>query len=241
MNSTENLSVIIPARNEEKNIIATLENLEKSLNINHEVVVVDDYSVDSTKRIVEDLANNRYVNISIVDNIYSAGLVSAFKTGLKASKSKIVVFLMGDSCDSISTVKDMYNKIIEGYDVVCASRYMKGGARTGGSRLKGFFSWFVGETVHFFTRIPTYDISNNFKMYRKVAIESIDIKSRSFESSLEILLKLYYKGYRITEVPTVWKELRKGKSNFKMFKLIFPYLKWYLWGIFMEIKKCFTR
>jgi len=235
------LSVIIPVRNEEKNIIATLENLEGSLDINHEVIVVNDYSVDSTKRIVGDLANNRYANVNIVDNIYSPGLVSAFKIGLKTSKSKIVVFLMGDSCDSISTVKDMHNKIIEGYDVVCASRYMKGGARIGGSRLKGFFSWFVGKTVHFFTRIPTHDISNNFKMYRKVVIENIDIKSRSFESSLEILLKLYYKGYRITEAPTVWKELRKGKSNFRMFKLAFPYLKWYLWGIFMEIKKCFTR
>jgi len=234
------LAVIIPVRNEEENITATLENLQKSLDINHEVVVVNDYSVDNTKKIVEDLMQI-YKNVRIVDNIYSAGLVNAFKTGLKLCRSKIVVFLMGDSCDSISTVKDMHNKIIEGYDVVCGSRYMQGGTRIGGDKIKAFFSRFVGKTIHFFTKIPTHDISNNFKMYRKVVIENIDIKSKSFESPLEILLKLYYKGYRITEVPTVWKELRKGKSNFKIFKLTLPYLRWYVWAIFMEIKKCFTH
>jgi glycosyltransferase involved in cell wall biosynthesis len=240
MKMSFDLSVIIPARNEQDNISATLDNLEKTLDMNHEVIVVNDYSVDRTRNVVEDLMK-RYPNITIVDNMYSPGLVSAFKTGIEASKAEIIVFLMGDSCDSIFTVQDMYKKIKQGYDVVCGSRYMEGGARIGGSRLKAFFSWFVGRSMQIITKIPTHDISNNFKMYRKSAIESIDITAQSFEVSLEVLLKMYYKKYRIAEVPTVWKESRKGKSNFKMLNVAIPYLRWYLWAIITEVKRCFMH
>jgi hypothetical protein len=48
---------------------------------------------------------------------------------------------------------------------------------------------------------------------------------------MELPLKAYYAGFKITEVPTVWREREKGKSNFKMFSLVPNYLKFYLWGI----------
>ena len=58
------LSVIIPVRNEEGNIAVTLDNLERSLDIKHETIVVNDYSVDNTERVVRDLIENqRYTNV----------------------------------------------------------------------------------------------------------------------------------------------------------------------------------
>jgi hypothetical protein len=72
-------------------------------------------------------------------------------------------------------------------------------------------------------------------MYRKEAIDSIDIRSKSFEISMEMPLKAYFLGFKITEVPTIWRERTKGKSSFKMFKLLPNYLKLYTWSIFKKI------
>jgi len=84
--------------------------------------------------------------------------------------------------------------------------------------------------------VPTNDIANAFKMYKKEVISSIDIQAKGFEISMEIPLKAYYLGFKITEVPTVWKERTKGKSSFKIFKLLPAYLKLYVWAIFRRLR-----
>jgi hypothetical protein len=77
-------------------------------------------------------------------------------------------------------------------------------------------------------------------MYRKKVIDSIDIQAKSFEISMELVLKAYYAGFKICEVPTVWRERTKGKSNFKAFKLFPNYFKFYSWAIWERLrpKRC---
>jgi hypothetical protein len=55
---------------------------------------------------------------------------------------------------------------------------------------------------------------------------------------MELPLKAYYAGFKITEVPTVWHEREKGKSSFKMFNLIPNYLRLYFWAIKKRVLKC---
>jgi hypothetical protein len=54
---------------------------------------------------------------------------------------------------------------------------------------------------------------------------------------MEITLKSYYAGFKITEVPTVWRERTRGKSSFKMLKLFPNYFRLYLWGIFRALSR----
>jgi len=131
----------------------------------------------------------------------------------------------------------MYAKIKEGYDVVCGSRYMPGGGRIGGSRLKSFLSSWAGKSLKWILSIPTHDIANSFKMYRKEVIRAVNIESSGFEISMELPLKAYYQGFKITEVPTVWHERTKGRSNFKILRLLPRYIRLYLWGIYKSILK----
>ena len=228
------LSIIIPAYNEEENIGKILENIERSLSIAHELVVINDHSTDNTRGIIIELSK-RYSNIRLVDNNGQKGFANAVKTGFKNAKGEVVIPIMADLCDDLATIEKMMGKINEGYDIVCGSRYIKGGLRLGGSRIKGFFSSFAGWSLHYLLGLPTHDIANAFKMYRKIVIEAVDIKSTGFEISMEIPLKAYYLGFKITEVPTIWKEREKGKSSFKMFRLFPNYSKIYLWGIFKRI------
>lgn len=228
------LSIIIPAHNEEENIGEVLRKIEETIDVEHELVVVNDHSMDRTAEIVRQLAKE-YINIKLVDNRMENGFANAIKTGFLSAGGDVVLPVMGDLCDDLSTIKAMLQKISEGFDVVCGSRYSNGGIRQGGSKLKGFLSAFAGRSLNLLLGIPTHDIANAFKMYKKEVISGMRIDAKGFEISMEIPLKAYFSGYRITEVPTLWRERTKGKSSFKIFKLLPAYLKLYVWGIFLKL------
>ncbi|MDD2688669.1 MAG: glycosyltransferase [Candidatus Omnitrophica bacterium] len=228
------LSIVIPAHNEEENIIDVVNKIEQSIDFPHELVIVNDHSADATAKLLDALSK-QYNNITLCENKLSKGFANAIKTGFYNASGQALVPIMADLCDDLSTVKIMLDKIDAGYDVVCGCRYIKGGLRLGGSKIKGFFSCFVGWSLFFLLGLPTHDIANAFKMYKSEVIKAIDVKSKGFEISMELALKAYYLGFKITEVPTIWKEREKGKSSFKMLRLLPNYLKLYLWAIFKRL------
>ncbi|MBU1124808.1 MAG: glycosyltransferase family 2 protein [Candidatus Omnitrophica bacterium] len=221
------LSIVIPAHNEEENIREVVQRIEQVVDIPHELVIVNDHSTDKTGVFLQEL-KGKYQNITVVENTLAAGFANAVKAGFSHTQHEVIIPIMADLCDDLSTLRPMFEKICQGYDVVCGARYIKGGSRVGGSKLKGFFSCWGGRTLHYLMGIPTTDISNAFKMYRKKVIDSIPIESTGFEISMELPLKAFILGYKITEVPTVWRERVKGQSSFKIFKLLPRYLKLYL-------------
>ncbi len=229
------LSIFVPARNEEENIENVIRRIEENVDINHELVIVDDHSTDHTAQIVEGL-NKEFPRVKYVNNPLPAGFANAVITGFKNCTCDTVVPVMGDLCDDLATIEAMFEKINQGYDIVCGCRYSKGGKRLGGSNFKGVLSRLGGLSLNLLLGIPTHDIANAFKMYRREVIENMDLRSTGFEISMEIPLKGYYSGLKITEVPTIWKERSKGKSNFKVFKFLPRYLKLYFWAIKMRIK-----
>lgn len=227
-------SIIIPARNEQSNIEKVIKSIEENVGGEYEIIVVDDHSTDKTANVVELLALH-YKNIYLVHNIGSPGFANCLKTGFNNAKTDVVLPVMADLCDDPKTINEMYKKILDGFDIVCGSRYTKGGKRLGGHKLKGFLSCIAGCSLYYLLGIPTHDIANAFKMYRKETINSIQLNAGGFEISMEIPLKAYYLGFKITEVPTAWKERTTGKSSFKIFKLLPQYLKLYNWAIFKKI------
>ncbi|MFA5095964.1 MAG: glycosyltransferase family 2 protein [Candidatus Omnitrophota bacterium] len=224
------LSVIIPAHNEEENIVNTIHRVEEALDFDFELIIVNDHSTDGTRGLVEGLFAE-YPNLRIVENKGAGCFANAIRTGLCSIRTDLVVPVMGDLCDELASIKKMLAKIEEGYDIVCGSRYIKGGGGGGGSRLKGFLSSLAGWSIFYLLGLPTHDAANAFKMYRRKVIETVKTEATGFEISLELPLKAYYSGFKITEVPTNWKEREKGKSDFKIMKLLPAYLKVYLWGI----------
>jgi hypothetical protein len=126
----------------------------------------------------------------------------------------------------------MYEKILEGYDLVCGSRYMKGSNRIGGNLIKKFLSKSASLALHFLINIPTHDLSNGFNMYRRSIFDEISIESKAgFEILPEITIKSYLNGKRITEVPVEFRERKAGESKFKMWRWMPYYLRWYIYGI----------
>jgi len=234
------VSIIIPARNEESLIGNILDNIAGYVpsEIIEEVIVVNDHSTDGTAKVVEEYIQKYFaIAIRIISNDTPAGFANALRRGIKEAKGDLIIYLMADGCDRISDIGVMFNKLMQGdFDMVCASRYTNSGERNGGSRLKGFFSRFVGVSLNRIIKIPTRDSSNAFKMYRREILDKITLVSSGFEISMELCLKAYLAGYKISEIPTVWCEREQGSSDFKMFKQSFGYIRLYIRGIFKYFK-----
>lgn len=143
---------------------------------------------------------------------------------------------MGDMCDDPCTIDAMVKEMALGYDVVCASRYVRGGGKEGGPRIQSLFSRFVGLSIHFIVGIATRDVSNAFKLYRKSVIDSITLQGLSVETSMELALKAHFKGYRMSEVPTTWRGRTEGRSKIRLFKIAPGYFRWYVWAIVQKLK-----
>ncbi|HEY4001632.1 MAG TPA: glycosyltransferase [Candidatus Xenobia bacterium] len=223
------LHVVVPVYNEHENIGNTLNALRDKVHSPHEVTVVYDFDEDSTIPAVRSWqAAHPGEPIFLLKNDLGRGVVFAIRKGLEAVKEGAALVVMADMSDDLVVVDRMAELMEQGYDVVCGSRYMRGGRQIGGPWLKGMLSRLAGLSLHWLTRIPTHDVSNSFKMYSAALLQSVRVESTGgFEIGLEILVKAFVSGRRITEVPSVWRDRTAGESRFRLWKWMPHYLKWY--------------
>lgn len=233
------LHILIPVYNEDKNIKKTLDEIEKNVRTPHDVTIIYDFEEDSTLPVVRDyIDNNPGVTINLLRNDYGPGALNALKKGLDSVRDGAALVTMADLSDDFSVVDAMAEKIGQGYDLICGSRYAKGGRQEGGPRLKGMLSRLAGLSLHYLTGIGTHDVTNSFKMYSAEVLKNVDFESSGgFEIGFEILVKAYAAGYKIAEVPCVWRDRTAGESRFQLLKWLPNYLHWY----FYAIKRAFFK
>lgn len=225
------LTIVIPARNEEKTILKTLYKISKNVKTDHQIIVVNDQSIDRTAEIVRGVIKSNK-NVKVVNTkSTNFGFANAIKLGIKNSKTRYIVIVMADLCDDVKTIDLMYRQICTGWDIVCGSRYMKGGKKIGGPKLQGVLSKMICLSLHYLTGIPTTDVSNAFKMYRKDIVRELSFTNGGVEASMYLTLQAYFNGAKISELPTVWKGRTAGVSKFKIVERTPRYSKIYLWAI----------
>lgn len=227
------LHIIVPVYNEKDNIARTLDDVEVFVRTPHDVTIVYDFPEDNTlPAALKWRERHPQVGLHLLLNDLGRGVVNAIKKGLGQVHDGAALVMMADLSDDLRAVDLMVEKIAQGYDVVCGSRYMTGGQQIGGPRLKRFLSRMAGLSLHVMTGIPTHDITNSFKMYSARLLQSIIVESAGgFEIGLEILVKCFAGGGRITEVPTIWRDRTVGESRFQMWRWLPHYLRWYFYAI----------
>lgn len=220
----------MPVYNEGKVIKTTIEKVEKAVKTPHELLIVYDMDEDTTVKPVKTL-QKKYTGIKLVKNIYGKGALNALKTGLKKAKGEAVCIMMADLTDDPTILNKMMKKFDEGYSVVSASRYMKGGHQIGGPLIKQILSRVAGISLHYLVGLPTHDATNSFRLYSKKFLSETKIESDGgFELGLELTVKAHFSGFKVTEVPTTWTYLAK-ESRFYLKKWLPKYFKWYLFAI----------
>ncbi len=226
MNQLSLLSLVVPVFNEGENIARLIAEIDAKIHAEHEIVVVYDFDEDDTLPVIRERFADR-ANLRLVKNP-TRGVLNAIKAGFAAARGEAMLVVMADVSDDLVAVDGMVELMREGYDLVCGSRYMRGGRQLGGPMVKSLLSRTAGLSLHYLLGVPTHDITNSFKLYHRRVVESFTIESDGgFEIGMELTLKAYLAGMRVTEVPSVWTDRAAGKSNFKLVKWLPKYLRWY--------------
>ncbi len=224
------LSIVMPVYNEGKIIPETVKRIHQQVKTPFELLIVYDMDEDTTTPAVKKI-QNKYKNAKLVKNIYGRGALNAIKTGFTKAKGEAICVMMADLTDDPQTLNEMMKKFDAGFDIVSGSRYMPGGKQIGGPFLKQLMSKTAGISLHFLAGIPTWDPTNSFRLYSKRFLEKTKIESDGgFELGIELTVKAYFEGFKVTEVPTTWDYLSK-ESRFLLKKWLPKYFKWYLWAL----------
>jgi len=232
------ISIIIPTYNESQNIISILKSIGSNLpkNLHTEAIVVDDNSPDGTGKLVEDYLKNfkkmADYTIEIIHRKAKDGLGSAILKGIQQAKGDTIVVM---DCD-FSHPPQIIPKLIESikkyqYDIVVASRYIKGGKIQGWSLKRKFMSKFATLIAKKGLGIDAKDPMSGFFAFKRNIIKGLNIDAIGYKILLEILVKT--KDVNIKEIPYTFQDRKFGSSKLNI-KTIFDYfrsvLKLYRYG-----------
>jgi dolichol-phosphate mannosyltransferase len=221
------LSVVIPARNEEACIAATVEHLQLELEMHkipHEIIVVDDASTDGTPRALERL-RRRVPQLVVVQNGGPHGFGRAVVRGIDAMSGDALVIMMADESDDCRDVVRYWKLLNEGYDCVFGSRFIRGGGVIDYPRFKLLLNRLANLFVRTLFVFRLNDTTNAFKAYRRSVIDGCrPLISPHFNITLELPLKAITRGYSWVSVPITWRNRRTGQSKLKLKEMGSRYL-----------------
>lgn len=221
------VSIVVPFHNEEKIVELTINKLIKVMkrgDYDYEIIPIDDNSNDNTGILLDNLSkkHKRVRSMHIKNNTPGpSGLGTALKFGFKQCSGDVIITFMGDLSDNPNDIPKFIKKVSSNFDVVCGSRFIKGGKVIGYPKIKLICNRIYNLLFSFLFCIPTNDISNGFKAYKKTVLHAIEPTSKGFEMTSEIVLKAHIKNFRITEVPVSWHE-REDDTESKFGSFISP-------------------
>ncbi|MBS7642715.1 MAG: glycosyltransferase family 2 protein [Candidatus Bathyarchaeia archaeon] len=214
------LSVVIPTYMEAENIGLLLVRLRDTLeSIDHEVIVVDDDSPDGTADIAEEYGR-WYRNVRVIRRTGVRGLASAIIEGISKAYGSYIVVMDADMQHPPELIPTMLAKAEDGYDVVVASRYVRGG---------GVSRWSIGRRI--VSRLATLiariaiprvrvlrDPLSGFFLFRKGILEGVSIDPESCKILVEIVAKA--RDVRIYELPYRFQPRYRGRSKLGLMEWI---------------------
>jgi glycosyltransferase involved in cell wall biosynthesis len=226
--ATGHCSIVVPVYQEAANIQLFLRDVETHVLEPHEILIVHDFPEDNTLPAIAAM-QPPCPNVRLVHNTLGKGVLNALKAGFHAARGDVIVVMMADRSDEPRDVSAMARLIREGADVVAGSRYVRGGRQEGGPLLKRLLSRLAGVSLHYLAGLPICDATNNFRAYSRRVVEQIPIEGdASFALALELTLKAHWRGWRVVEVPTTWRDRTAGQSRFRLFAWLPHYLRWYV-------------
>lgn len=216
-------AVLLAYREEEslKLLFPRLIPVLDSLNEEYEIIVVDtNKPTDNTAAVCKEYGA-RYVNQD------DPGFGGAYRKGISVIKGDKMLVLDSDGSHDPKYIPDIYNKFIEGYDVVIGSRYTKGG-KTEDAVTSRIMSHILNGVFRLVTGVKAKDLSTNFRIYRADVLHEIKLTSVNYDVLEEVLLLMKIKigkSFKVGEIPITFNKRIAGESKRRLIPFIISYLK----------------
>jgi glycosyltransferase involved in cell wall biosynthesis len=227
--SSFKLSIVIPCYNEIHTIEKIINKIEKSLNTykyeNFEIIVVDDFSTDGTREKLNQISENKNINIFLHSENQGKG--AAVKSAIKLAKGDLIIIQDAD----LEYDPYDYDRLLTPFfetdaDVVYGSRFIGGGKYV---RIHFFWHYLANKIITFicnlFTNLNLTDVETGYKVFRSSSIKNINLIEKSFSFEPEVTIKLAKKKYKFFEVPISYNGRSYDQGKKIQFKDAFIALK----------------
>jgi FkbM family methyltransferase len=215
------LSVVVPALNEEHNLGRLLPTLMTALPAHAEIIVIDDGSRDATAEVARRMLAGR-PNSTVVSLPWNRGKGAAIRAAVAHVHRSRVAFLDADMSSDLADLEPLVSAL-DGHDIAIGSRRHSASVVERQSALRRAMS----QSFHWYTRtvagLELSDTQCGFKAFRSnvlVALASVQTVDR-FAFDVELLITARRLGMTIAEVPIHWTEsgqtsVRVGTDSLKM-------------------------
>jgi dolichol-phosphate mannosyltransferase len=212
------ISVVVPVYNEEKNIVPFLDRILPVLNKishNYEIIFALDPSTDQTREIIfGSLSSNDKIKVIILSRRF--GQPAATMAGIKNSSGEVCVIIDVDLQDPPELIEEMYNKYLQGYQVVLARRR----SRKGETFVKKIVSVLGYKIINYASEIKIPTNTGDFRLISKNIVKYL----KELNEPHNFLRGLVsYIGFKcaFVEYNRVERHLEKSKYNkfFGSFKI----------------------
>ena len=183
------ISIIIPCFNEVKTIEKIIDKIIENSNHEKEIIVIDDFSTDGSRSILENQIRNKIDVLILNDKNYGKGF--SLKRGINAANGEIILIQDADLEYDPSDYDKLLNPIINGYaDVVYGSRFI------GSDEKRVLYFWHsIGNFIltllsNIFSNLNLTDMENCYKVFKSDIIKKIEIKENRFGFEPEITAKI---------------------------------------------------
>ena len=217
------ISVVLGTYNEAENImklIPLIQSVLQAEKLHGEIVVVDDSSPDGTGEIVRKI-ESEYDNVKLFSRPGKLGHGSAIAEGYKKATGDVIISMDTDFSHDPADIPRFIGKMDEGFDFVQASRYVPGGRY----EVKSFETWKkniasrLGNVLaRTLTGVPLHDFTTSYRAVRKEVVKKVVTESVGNSFFLEFAVKAHRNGFKLAEIPIVFKDRVSGKSKLKLGK-----------------------
>lgn len=213
------LSVIVPAYNEEDNVALVCDRLLDALQgVRAEILIVDDASRDATyERALEQMW--RSPRIRAYTKPPPRGMGNGIRFGLSRARARFIAVTMGDGSDEVSRIPEMLARVRdEGYSLAIGSRYRHRRNYQSVPRIYRFWSACFRLVTRWFIGFGLSDYTNAFRLFDRRIFERYGPESGGFEISPEITFKAWFASRRVTEVDVRHLKRASGQSSFSFLR-----------------------
>lgn len=205
------LSIVIPVYNE-KDTLETLLARVEAVDYDKEIVLVDDFSTDGTRDIVEKYKDKK--NYTVLMHPYNQGKGAALRSGFAEASGDIIIIQDADLEYDPRDYGKLLEPILDGRaDVVYGSRFL------GGPHRVLFFWHYLGNMVltllsNMLTNLNLTDMETCYKAFTRQVLNSLHLKCDRFGFEPEFTSKVARKKFRIYEVPISYsgRDYSEGKK-----------------------------
>ncbi len=192
------VSIVIPVYNE-RDTIAEIVRRVQAVGIHQEIVIVDDYSLDGTREVLLELAEQP--DIRVLMHGYNRGKGAALRTAFAEVEGDVVMIQDADLEYDPQDYPKLLAPIERGEtDVVYGSRFLEN-ANQDPSRLHRFGNRLLTALSNRLTGQRLTDMETCYKVFRREVVQAIDFQQNRFGFEPEITAKLSRMGKQIVEVP----------------------------------------